>query len=309
MPDPAHTDIHDALMAYTSDAPPPAFTYDRILTSGRRARRLRRIATAGAATMVATVAVSVVLLTQPHQAPTTPSTLYTVAGSSWSTLNPTSYCKTASAPAASPTIAPTTVINEKNDYPIRIPTEPADHAAARISCYLAAAVPSLLPKATFHRDPSTPANTIPLQAYPSRTFDPARPGDTTPPQISASAVITDDEGVGDIGFSASPAYETATAAAANCGQPPCSVRTGPHGETVTVIDVTTDSGYHLVNVYVYRGDTIIFGSASNGIPDAVASNPSEAVSADAKKAGRKDLPLTVDQLIDLAAAPQLNLFP
>lgn len=122
-------------------------------------------------------------------------------------------------------------------------------------------------------------------------------------------MITDEEGVGDIGFCASPAYKTAAAAAANCGQPPCSVRTGPHGETVTVIDVTNDSGYHLVNVYVYRGDTVTFGSASNGIPDAVAANPSEAVPADTKKAGRKDLPLTVDQLIDLAAAPQLNLFP
>ena len=116
-------------------------------------------------------------------------------------------------------------------------------------------------------------------------------------------MVTDDRGVGDIGFAASPAYETAAAATANCAAPPCSVRTGPHGETVIVLDGTSKSGYRLVNVYVYRGDTVAFASASNGIPDAVAPGPSEAVSTDDKKAGRKDLPLTVDQLIEVAAAP------
>jgi hypothetical protein len=58
-----------------------------------------------------------------------------------------------------------------------------------------------------------------------------------------------------------------------------------------------------------ESDTITFASASNGVPDAVTPGASEAVSTDDKKAGRKDLPLTVDQLIEVAAAPQLDLFP
>src|SRR5262249_22877373 len=77
--------------------------------------------------------------------------------------------------------------------------------------YLAAAVPPLLPGVTFHRDPTPPADTVPLQAYPYRVFDPARPNETTPPGISASAVVTDEQGIGDIGFSVSSAYQTAAA--------------------------------------------------------------------------------------------------
>jgi len=80
-------------------------------------------------------------------------------------------------------------------------------------------------------------------------------------------------------------------------------------DDLVVLDGTSKSGYRLVNVYVYRGDTITFASASNGVPDAVTPGASEAVSTDDKKAGRKDLPLTVDQLIEVAAAPQLDLFP
>jgi hypothetical protein len=309
VPDSAHTQISDALITYTGDPPPLTFTYDQVLTAGRRERRLRRITIASSATAVAGVAVSIAALALPRLMSTAPPTSYTVAGPSWSTVDPTPYCRTASAPPTGPTVAPTTVVNEKNGYRIRIPTEPADHAAARISCYLAAAVPPLLPGVAFYRDPATPAGTVPLQAYPYRVFDPARPAQTTPPGISASAVVTDEQGVGDIGFGVSPAYETAAAAAANCRGPHCSVRTGPHGETVTVLDVTTDSGYRLINVHVYRGDTIIFASASNGTPAAVALDPSQAVSSDQKKAGRKDLPLSIDQLIELTAVPQLDLFP
>jgi len=298
------SDIHDALVAYADDAPPPAFSYDRILAAGRRSRRRRRIVTAGAATTVVAVAIGVALVTQPHRDPPAP---YTPAGPSWSTLDPAPYCRTAGAPASGPAIAPTTIVSEKNGHRIRIPTEPAGHAAARISCYLARVVPARLPGATYHRDLSTPAGTVPLQAYPSRIFDPARPGDTSPPSIVASAVVTDDQGVGDIGFRAGAAYESAEAAAANCGPPQCTVRTGPRGATVTVLDSTTDAGYRLVNVLVHRGDTIILASASNGIPEAVV--PSEAVATDTRRPGRRDLPLTVDELIEIAAAPEMDLFP
>ena len=56
MPDPTDTQIHDALVAYTSAEPPLSFTYDEVLAGGRRARRHRRLAVAGAAAAVTAVA-------------------------------------------------------------------------------------------------------------------------------------------------------------------------------------------------------------------------------------------------------------
>jgi hypothetical protein len=121
-------------------------------------------------------------------------------------------------------------------------------------------------------------------------------------------VVTDDQGVGDIGFGVGSAYETAASATADCTRP-CSLRTGPHGETVTVLDIRTASGYRLVNIRVYQGDTIAFASASNGIPGPAATGPTDVRSAEDHRPGRKDLPISIDELINLAAAPELNLFP
>jgi hypothetical protein len=305
VPDPTDTQIHDALVAYTDAEPPLSFTYDDVLAAGRRARRRRRLAVAGAAAAVAAVAVGGVSLALPHRRGDLLLAPYAVAGPSWSTLDAAPYCKTASAEPTSPLVKPTTVVNEKNDYAIRIPAEPADHAAARISCYLATAVPPLLPDVTYHRSSSTPADTMPLQAYPGRVFDPARPADTTPPYITADAVITDDQGAGTIGFGAGPAYESAADAAANCAGI-CAVRRGPHGETVTVLEITEASGYRHVEVHVYRGDTIASASAENGVTPPTA--PGEASSTNGLKPARRDLPLTVQQLIELACAPELDVF-
>ena len=112
----------------------------------------------------------------------------------------------------------TSVINPKNGFSIAIPTEPVDHAAARFSCYLMHAVPELVPGAAFARDPNSPAQTVPLQAYPSRVFDPDRPLDTSPPFVEASAVVSDEQGVGQVGFAVSPASESAAEAVANCSE-------------------------------------------------------------------------------------------
>lgn len=306
MPDPTDTQIHDALVAYTGAEPPLSFTYDEVLAGGRRARRRRRFAVVSAAAAVAAVAAGGISLTLPHRSADLPPAPYAVAGPSWSTLDAAPYCRIASAEPTSPLVKPTTVVSEKNNYPIRIPAEPADHAAARISCYLAAAVPPLLPDATtYHRSAPTPADIMPLQAYPGRIFDPERPADTAPPYITADAVVVDEQGAGEIGFGAAPAYESAAEATANCAGS-CTVRTGPNGETVTVLESNAASGYHHVEVHVYRGDTIASASASNGVTPPTA--PGEAISSDELKPARQDLPLTVEQLIELACAPQLDLF-
>jgi hypothetical protein len=308
VPDQADTEVRDALLAYTGDQPPPTFTYDQVLTSGRRARRRRRFAVAGAGAAVVAVAAGAALAALPDTRATLPEP-FTVAGPSWSTLDPAPFCKAAAAPPAGPTIAPATSVNEKNGYRIRIPTEPANHAAARFSCYLTKAVPPLLRAATFHRDTGTPAGAVPLQAFPVRVFDPARPGDTTPPSFSASAVVSDGQGVGDIGFGVGATSASVAEVTANCAGPDCTLRQGPNGETVTVIDVTSETGYHLVNVYVYRGDTTTFASASNGRPITASRAANEARSGNDYRPGRTDLPLTVDQLVELASAPELDLFP
>lgn len=248
MPDPIDTEIRDVLVAYTGNEPPLSFTYDHVLGGGRRARRRRRITVAGAATAVIAVVAGVAL----HGADAAPAP-YTVVGPSWSTLDAAPYCAAASAPPTSPLVKPTTVVNEKNSYPIRIPAEPADHAAARISCYLATAVPRLLPPGvTYHRSAETPATTMPLQVYPGRVFDPARPA-------------------------------------------------------VTVLDSTTASGYHLINVNAYRGGTIVTASAENSVPPGAA--PGQVFGSGDLRPTRPDLPLTVAQLIDLICVPELDVFP
>ncbi|GAA2910395.1 hypothetical protein Acy02nite_89690 [Actinoplanes cyaneus] len=307
MPDHPETDIHDALVAYTGAEPPLSFTYDEVLAGGRRARRRRRFAVAGAAAAVAAVAVGGVSLALPHRsADLTPAPPpYAVAGPGWSTLDAAPYCRIASAEPTSPLVKPTTVVNEKNNYPIRIPAEPADHAAARISCYLAAAVPPLLPDVTYYRSSSSPGDIMPLQAYPGRIFDPERPADTAPPYITAGAVVVDEQGAGEIGFGAAPAYESAADATANCAGS-CTVRTGPNSDTVTILDTSGASGYRHVEVHVYRGDTVASASASNGVTPPTA--PGEAISGDELQPTRQDLPLTVEQLIELASAPELDLF-
>jgi len=306
VPDPYDTQIHDALAAYTGDEPPLSFTYDEVLARGRRARSHRRLAVAGIAVAVAAAGTGGVLLGLPRPSADTSPPPYAVAGPSWSTLDAAPYCATATAPPTSPLVKPTTVVNEKNGYPIRIPAEPADHAAARISCYLATAVPPLLPDATYHRSASTPAGTLPLQAYPGRVFDPAHPADTTPPFITAGAVITDDQGAGEIGFGAAPASESVAEATANCTGNGCTARIGPNGETVTVLDYTTASGYRHVEVHVYRAGAVISASAENGLTPAT--NPGEGVTSDEIKPTRRDLPLTVEQLVELASAPELDPF-
>jgi hypothetical protein len=291
------TDIRDALTAYTEDPPPPAFSFDGILATGRRRRRTRRLAGGGVLLVLALG----VALTLPSFLPAP------IPYASPTVLDTSGWCATASAAPTGPTVAPTSVVNEKNGYRIRIPVEPAVHAAARMSCYLGETVPPLLPGAALSRDPSDPVGIAPLQAYPARVFDPARPAETSPPTITASAVVTDKRGTGTIGFGAIPSTETTADAARNCGPgPQCTVRTGPHGETVIVLDSTSSSGVRVVNISVYRGDTTILASASNVVLPAA---PGQAVNLDDFSPGFRGLPLTVDQLIMLADTPAFDLFP
>ncbi|WP_433302006.1 hypothetical protein ACQP2F_07770 [Actinoplanes sp. CA-030573] len=294
----ADTDIRELLVAYTGDPPPPAFSYDGVLAAGRKRRRRRRIGAACAAVLAA-AGLGIALL--PGAGSRDDLTFPVLDGPFWATLDPQPYCAKASEPPAGPTVQPTTVLGT------RIPTEPAAHAGARISCYLAKTVPPRLDGTDFYRDPATPAGTRPLEAYPLRVFDPKRPAETTPPVISVSAVVRDARGVGEIGFGVSSTSPGAAAAAKDCDGHGCTVRTGPHGETIMVLDVRTSSGYRLVNIWIYRGDTTSFASAANGITTEF--GPGGVTSAEQQKPSRPDLPLSVDDLIAIASDPAMTLFP
>lgn len=298
------TDIREALVAYAEDEPPMTFSYEQVVIAGRRARRRRRIAAAAAGSLVFVAVTGVVVAALPHIRADPPP--LTLDGPSWPALDPAPYCAAAEAEPSTPAIAPTTHVSEKTGYRIRIPTEPADHAADRISCYLAKAVPPLLPGVTYHRSPGAPDGSVALEAYPVRVFDPAQPGETTPPYFSAEAFVSDSKGVGEIGFGAYPATETVEDAVASCDG--CDVRSGPQGATVLVHELAEESGYRLVNVWVHRGDTVAFATATNALP-AESPPAGEASSTADQEVGRPDPPLTPDQLVELASAPELTLFP
>jgi hypothetical protein len=86
------------------------------------------------------------------------------------------------------------------------------------------------------------------------------------------------------------------------------VRSGADNEVITVLEVPTPSGYRLVNMRVYRGETTIFAALSNGIPR-VTATPGEAVTLEARQPSRPSLQITIDELIRLATAPELTLTP
>ncbi|MBG0564670.1 hypothetical protein [Actinoplanes aureus] len=258
------TDIRDALIAYTGDEPPLTFAYEHVLTAGRRARRRRRIAAAAGGSLVFVAVTGVFMAALPHVR-ADPDVSAGVA------LDPAPFCAAAEAEPSSPAAV--------------------EHAAARISCYLLTAVPPLLPEADFQRIPGSSDDVLPLQAYPSQE---------TPPIISADALVSDSRGFGEIGFGLYPAAETVEEAIASCAG--CDVRQGSHGETILVHEAVEESRLRRIDVWVHKGDTVVFATATNAVPDAT-------LDSDKQEMGRPEPPLDEDQLVELATAPELTLFP
>jgi hypothetical protein len=88
------------------------------------------------------------------------------------------------------------------------------------------------------------------------------------------------------------------------------VRTGPHGDIVLVLDVTApDTGVRTIDVHVYRGNTIITAGMSNGKPADLTASPQQAKSTNDSATGRAELPLGIDDLVNLADVPELQLVP
>jgi hypothetical protein len=148
---------------------------------------------------------------------------------------------------------------------------------------------------------------VPLQVHPGRTFDANHPLETSPPYFTASAVVADGNGVGEIGFGVSSASESIVDATNNCGPRFCTVRSGPHGELITVLDIGGGSEVHVINVSICRGGSVVFGSASNAISPTTVETVGGA--SQQKQLGRTDLPISVDNLVEILLGPELTLFP
>ncbi len=171
--------VRDALLSHAANEPPMTFTSSDMIRAGRRSRALHRGAWAGSVLAVTLLAGAGLALAPTGSSPPIPTPVALPPGTPlWTTLDSAAFCAAAAAPAE-PAIEPASVVNPKNGFSITIPTEPADHAAARFSCYLMQAVPQLMPGAAFARDPNSPAQTVPLQAFASRVL--TRTARSTPP--------------------------------------------------------------------------------------------------------------------------------
>jgi hypothetical protein len=163
----------------------------------------------------------------------------------------------------------------------------------RMTCYLASVVPRMLGDVSFIRLYG-PRGTLPLQVYPATQ---------APGSYEASAEIRDAEGAGSVIFLVmrqSGPTPTRDFCASKGG---CSVREGPHGELVEVIAGVSPQAADFsaidATVYVYTGRTVILATTSNAVgrSDDGRSIPARAAP-----------PLTTEQLIELATAPELALF-
>ncbi len=77
-----------------------------------------------------------------------------------------------------------------------------------------------------------------------------------------------------------------------------------------MLTVESDTGYRLVNINVYRGQTVAFASASNGVPAALTPGQVGAITDGlSPEVGRADLPISVEDLVEILTAPELTLFP
>jgi hypothetical protein len=74
--------------------------------------------------------------------------------------------------------------------------------------------------------------------------------------------------------------------------------------SITIQD-STSGGVRVVNIWVHKGHTLVFGSASN----AVATHVGTGGVVDEWTVGRDDLPISIDDLIEILVARELTLFP
>ncbi|MFC6016251.1 hypothetical protein ACFP2T_08580 [Plantactinospora solaniradicis] len=280
------TEVRELLQAYTTDAEPPmSLTSDAVLAAGRRSRRIRRLAGVTGAGL-AVVLVGAGVMVAPR-----------MIGPSTTTVAAAPQCPSPPGPRPPGVIAA--------DQPLS--DELADWAAASLTCYLSYAMPRMLPDAEYLAAPGALAGPLVGFSLPDRA--PIRPPGGDQPwggdRVDARAVIQDPEGTSDFYLTVGVASPAAGAvAAARCEtttHSACTVRPGPEGTTVitgTELEPLPAEHPRTFTALVYRGQTIVNVLISNNDrqgPEPVATRPVPA--------------LTTEQIVELALASELYLFP
>jgi hypothetical protein len=198
-------------------------------------------------------------------------------------------CAALASPLAEPSASPSIAV------PPRAEADPAaQDAATKVSCYLLAAVPALFPAGTTFADNPARPGSLALVARPGGMGG----GEL---EVTATAMVTDAQGTGMLNFSVSrdPGFQL-DEAQAHCNGPTrkATCRTGPQGEHIEIYDFGPEpSGAHGVTIYVYSGHTLVLAGTRN-----------TAETQDAPPT-RTDPPFSVNQLIALAVAPAIRLYP
>ncbi|MET7392320.1 hypothetical protein ABZS66_02330 [Dactylosporangium sp. NPDC005572] len=288
--------IRTALDGYTADPPTVLPDSAAVLAVARRARRNRTALTAGAGAVATLIAVAAGLAVTPGR-PGTPATK----------LSPALIISCAGQRPGTPV---------QPNQPI--PDDLATWGKSTVTCHLKAALPTLLPGATFEQVQGAPAGPLIgfiLQRPPRSQRVETSPGlsanspDVRPlnHRVDAVSVIRDSQGAGDlwlmIGITAphekDRAIEQCRATAARC-----TVQSGPNGATALTLTSTPDQtgSYYQNSVQVFRGNTAIWIAATN--------TDRKTRTGSGLSAPTRPTPiLTTDQLLELALAPDLLLYP
>ncbi|BAL87095.1 hypothetical protein AMIS_18750 [Actinoplanes missouriensis 431] len=270
-------DVREALKTYvTEDEPAMGLTAGTVLNAGRRSRRNRRLAGVAGAALVAALAGAGVAVVSGGGS-TDPE--FAAAG----------------ACLGRPGARPSGAIAA--DRPLS--PELVEWAATSLTCHLGEALPRLLPDARYAPVPGVPVG--PLVGF-SHGGEPPWGN-----RVDALALIRDREGTGDLTVTVGVADPSAAATAEDeCRRETvsrCTVRSGPHGETVLVgteADGTPADAPRDIVVRVYRGWSEIYVQASN--------TDRQAVDGGAPVATRPEPVLSEDQAVGLALSPELYLF-
>ncbi|WP_238005379.1 hypothetical protein KZZ52_17730 [Dactylosporangium sp. AC04546] len=273
--------LHAALDSYTDDPPTALPDSAVMLAVARRARRNRTVLTAGIGVFAALTAVATGIAVTPGR----PGT-----------------------PAAKPSpIVITSCAGQRPDTPVQpdqpIPDDLATWGKNTVTCYLKAALPSLVPGATFEQVQGAPAGPLIGFILPLGQTGPSRDGRPLNDRVDAVSIIRDSQGAGDLWLTigvTSPGEKDREIERCRAGST-CTVQSGPNGATALIVSAQPNAVPFSQNwVQVYRGNSTIWIGATDtdrkargGLPERTRPTPI----------------LTTDQLLELSYAQDLLLYP